>query len=73
MGNVSTDFLTATPTFVTGMGSAVNLAGNFYGFNYSRSAQEADARALKADWKMVGQDISKTVSEAPQQTECPKK
>lgn len=40
-----------------GMGSAINLAGNYFDFSSSSSESEADNRALESDWGMVGQDI----------------
>ena len=64
MVSTCTDFLTADSSFLTGMGTAVNLSGNFYGFNYSRNATEADIRALSSDWQMVGKDIADSMAEA---------
>lgn len=70
MGSIQTNFLNASSDFVTGMGSAVGLAGNFYGFNYSKSPQEADIRAMRADWAMVGQDIADVMKKAESHPEC---
>ena len=52
-----TDFLFITPNFLMGAGSILNLAGNYFPFNYSKSDIEADNRAIEADWCVVGQDI----------------
>lgn len=52
-----TDFLFVTPTFLTGAGSVLNLAGNYYEFNTSESGYEADCMAIKSDFDMIGQDI----------------
>jgi hypothetical protein len=49
MGTTSTTFLTSDSDFITGIGSAVNLGGNFYGFIHAASAQLADIRAMRAD------------------------
>ena len=73
MGTVRTDFLTADSTFLTGVASAVNLAGNFYGFNYSRNGQEADAKALRSDFGMVGKDIADSMAKADDDLQCPPK
>lgn len=73
MSDINTDFLTATSGFVTGMGSAVGLAGNFYGFNYSKTPTEADVRALRADWVMVGRDLADVMKKAESHPECLKK
>jgi hypothetical protein len=74
MGNIPTTFLTADGSFITGMGSSVALSGNFYGFNYAPTPAAADARALRADWAIVGQDIQDAMAEADAEPECrPKK
>lgn len=70
MGSIQTDFLTASSGFTTGMGSVMGIAGNFYGFNYSATPQEADTRALRADWVMVGKDLSDVMRKAESHPEC---
>lgn len=52
-----TDFLFPAPTFLTGIGSVLNLAGNYFKFNYSVGDKEADWKALLSDWGVVGEDI----------------
>lgn len=52
-----TDFLFPKTSFLTGLGSCFNIAGNYYSYNFSRTSQEADARAGRSDWAMVGMDI----------------
>ncbi len=54
----ATDFLFSTPTFLSGAGTVINLAGNYYDFNASDSGSEADALALSNDFRMVGQDLA---------------
>ena len=49
-----TDFLTATSTFLIGMGSACGVAGNYYQFNNS---EDPDQVAAAVDWQIVGQDV----------------
>jgi hypothetical protein len=58
MGQSSTDFLTPSSSFVIGAGSAFSLGGNYFEFNASRTPAEADARALRSDWQVAGQDIA---------------
>lgn len=53
----STDFLFSTPTLLSGAGTVINLAGNFYEFNTSERDFEADEKAIENDFRMVGQDI----------------
>lgn len=55
--NSNSDFLFSNPNFWMGMGTAVNLAGNFYAFNVSPTSDIADLRAMKADFAAVGEDL----------------
>lgn len=53
-----TDFLFATPGFITGMGMAIDLGCTMTReYNSSRTPQEADRIALYNDWKTVGDDM----------------
>jgi hypothetical protein len=52
-----TDFLTAN-SFLIGMGSIFNIAGNYFKYNSSDTAEEADGLAIANDWHVVGQDIN---------------
>ncbi len=54
---LTTGFLFGTPSFLSGFGTAINLAGNFYEFNFSETGFEADEMAIANDFKMVGQDF----------------
>ena len=56
-----TDFLTAN-SFVIGMGSVFNLAGNYFEYNYSRTPEEADEIAIASDWQIIGEDIKQAIS-----------
>lgn len=60
------DFLFATPSFLIGAGSVLNIAGNYFSFNYLSSDREADSNALRADWGVIGGDIKKASDEIPQ-------
>ena len=55
-----TDFLTAN-SFLIGMGSVFNIAGDYFIYNRSKSEAEADFLALLNDWSMVGQDIKNSM------------
>jgi hypothetical protein len=68
MGSKFTTILLSDSGFTTGMGSAVNLNGNFYGFNYSDTPTLADIRALRADWAAVGQDLTEAMEESQVET-----
>jgi len=56
-----TDFLTAN-SFVIGIGSVFNLAGNYFDYNYSTSPEEADEIAIASDWHIIGEDIKQAIS-----------
>lgn len=56
-GNLKTDFLTATSTFVIGMGSVLNVGGNHFHYNTSATPEEADQIALESDWAVIGQEL----------------
>ncbi|TAE38320.1 MAG: hypothetical protein EAZ51_06100 [Sphingobacteriales bacterium] len=53
------DFLFTTPSFLIGAGSVLNIAGNYFSFNYSSSDRQADTKAISSDWGVVGGDIEK--------------
>ena len=56
-----TDFLFSEPGFVEGMAHVFDVGGTFTSYNVSKSDKEADYKALKSDWGIVGQDIQKAV------------
>lgn len=51
------DFLFAQPRLLFAIGSILNLSGHFAEYNQSRTPEEADARATRADWETVGNDL----------------
>ncbi|MCX6277049.1 MAG: hypothetical protein NT004_03000 [Bacteroidetes bacterium] len=53
----TTGFLFSTPSFFSGAGTVMNLAGNYYDFNASETDFEADEVAIANDFRMVGQDF----------------
>lgn len=55
--NAVTDYLFPKSDFITGVGSAINIPGNYYEFNTSPTPEEADNTAIQNDWLMVGGDI----------------
>jgi hypothetical protein len=56
-----TDFLAARNGYVVGAGSIFNIFGNYHYLCFSKSSQEADAKALASDWGNVGKDIKKAI------------
>lgn len=61
-----TDFLSASSSFLTGMGSVVNLRGHLYDYN---SSDDPDELAIAQDWQMVGQDMRDALKKAKKEFE----
>ena len=53
----NTNFLLGRNNFWIGLGGVLNLSGNYFDYNYSKSDREADNKALFSDWQNVGDDI----------------
>jgi hypothetical protein len=58
---VKTDFLFAQPSFGSGAARVFDLWGQFDDYNRSDTPAEADAKAIAADWLLVGQDIADAI------------
>jgi hypothetical protein len=54
---VRSDFLFATPSWLSGAARALDLAGQFDEYNDSPNEDIADARAMFCDWRVVGDTI----------------
>ena len=57
------DFLFASPSFVTGAGRSLDVFASLeaYSYDYSQTPSEADNRALENDWQMVWRDLSAAI------------
>jgi len=55
------NFLFPNNSFIMGMGSVLNIAGNYFSFSGSDTELEADEKAIHADWSAVGQDIEEAI------------
>jgi hypothetical protein len=64
---VHTNFLCSTPTLLSGAATVLNISGNFYKFNTSQSAQEADEMAIENDWLIVGHDLCDAIDTVSEQ------
>ena len=53
-----TDYLFATPSFLSGVARLLDLSGRSGVYNDSDDEALADARAVYSDWRMVGQDLA---------------
>jgi len=58
---VQSDFLFAQPSFASGAARAFDLWGRFDDYNRSETPAEADAKAIAADWFVIGQDIADSI------------
>ncbi len=58
---MKTSFLFPTPSFLSGMGSVLDIFGRPGPYNYSRTGVEADCKALYSDYRMIGQDIEDAI------------
>lgn len=59
-----TSYLFASGGFRTGLGRVLDLGGTFDSYNYSPTPEVADATALYADWRTVGNDLQAGLDEA---------
>lgn len=53
---VSSGLLRRRPSFLTGLASIFDFAGNLHRYEYE-SGPDADARALASDWQAIGDDL----------------
>lgn len=65
---VKTDFLFAQPSLGSGVARVFDLWGQFDEYNRSDSPSEADAKAIAADWFVIGQDIYDAIEQ--HESEC---
>ncbi len=56
-----TDYLFVTPNFLTGVGSILNLGGNYFEYNQSLTANDADVMAIENDFWVIGNDLNDAI------------
>jgi len=56
-----TKFVFPKTSFHIGLGSVLNIPGNYYRFKLLKHPFEADKKAIENDWAMVGQDIETAI------------
>lgn len=66
---VETDFLFAQPSFASGAARVLDILGTFDDYNQSETPEEADGKAIAADWLMVGQDICAAIEHQEKELE----
>ncbi len=57
------DFLFARPSFIEGLARIVDFGGTLNEYNRSKTAEEADKRALKSDFEVIGRDLREAIDE----------
>jgi hypothetical protein len=65
---VKSDFLFAQPSLTSGIARVFDLWGQFDEYNRSETPAEADAKAIAADWLVIGQDLNDAIEH--HQSEC---
>ena len=59
-------FLFARPSFIGGVARVMDLGATMQIYNNSKTEDEADLKALKKEWEVVGEDILSAVKEYEQ-------
>ena len=54
---MSSYFLFANPSFISGMARVLDLGSTLNEYNYSAYPEKADYYAVNSDWRIVGSDI----------------
>ena len=54
---MGSDFLFARPSFLHGMARTLDLWGALSSYNWSKTSEEADARATWVDWALIHVDL----------------
>lgn len=65
----STDFLFATPKFLSGVARILDFGSTLTVYNDSETTEEADYRASYSDWFMVAQDMKEAMDTYDRNTE----
>ncbi len=69
--NQLSEFLFARPSFLEGIARIVDFGGFLNEYNTSETPQEADFRALAADWQVVGDDLRTAMQSLTESTSAP--
>ena len=66
------DPLWVMPSWLSGVSRTLDLSGHFDEYNDYRTGPEADAKALYAAWRAVGESIGDALTKAAEPS-CPKR
>jgi hypothetical protein len=56
-----TDFLFPKRNVLTGFSNVFSISGETTEFNKSNSGEEADSKAIRSDWEMIGNDLKEAI------------
>jgi len=59
--------LYAMPSFLEGVARSIDIGDTLTEYNDSESGTEADARALRSDWRAVGDDLRQAIAQYRQE------
>jgi len=59
--NMTADFLFARPSAASGLARFFDFSGSYDAYNHSETADEADAKAMFADWAVVGDSLHSVI------------
>lgn len=60
--------LFAESSFCEGFARVLDLGGNLSIYNGSKTPEEADSRAIKSDWRIVGKDLAGAIESEKQKS-----
>lgn len=66
---IAADFILGSPSLLSGLARLVDFGCAFDAYNYSETPEEADTRAMLADWLAVGFDISDAIEKLESEKE----
>ncbi len=56
-----TTVLFSTPSVLEGISRLIDFGSTLNVYNSSKTAEDADCKAIKSDWEAVGKDIKKAM------------
>jgi hypothetical protein len=67
--NLQADFLFARPSAASGLARFFDFSGTFDAYNHSDTPDEADAKAMFADWRVVGDSLGSVIEQQQDELE----
>lgn len=67
--SIQADFLFARPSVASGLARLFDFSGRFDEYNHSETPDEADAKAMFADWAVVGDSLAFVIEQQQDELE----